>query len=309
MVGVTELHPHAGVEMPKIRLVQPPAPGWQKLLRQHTRYYVHKVIVPANKLTSHEIKFICAKREDACRMFLSAWPRGSGLGELLMKPLVDDTRVSHRGVCEEWWRAVVARAAFVPTRIFVEAFVKPLTRAARCALWFFVPPQYRKRPEPPNGVFISHAWDLSMWDIRPDRGSIMWLDTIAIVQHRAPVGASALAEEAFPELLELVPTLKAINNTLLILGGGSMGCGPSLLPLGRSWCCFELAHTPKDSLRVRIGWAIWSLMAAKRVRDSINAIDIAQAEAFDAADKKMIDKLVLKSFGSFACANTMLRNR
>ena len=75
----------------------------------------------------------------------------------------------------------------------------------------------------------------------------------------APVAATASAQEAFPELFDLVPTVQAIANTLLILGGGGGACAPALMPLARSWCCFELAHTPEGRLRVRVGWSTWSV--------------------------------------------------
>ena len=94
-------------------------------------------------------------------MLLAAWPRGTGRGELLWEPEIDDTPARERGVDEAWWAAVVSRAPWVPTRLFVEAFVKPFTLAASVAIYFFIPPAFRSKPAPPRGVFVSHAWMMS----------------------------------------------------------------------------------------------------------------------------------------------------
>ena len=302
----TTLHPFVGEHRQQIVVTQPPDEGWEELLRLHTRFYVQEIEAPAKRLATGSPGFeeICARRFGACRLFLAAWPRGTAAGELLSEPIIDETPPRNRGVNAEWWMEVARRAAFVPTRIFVEAFVKPVTRAAQCALWFFIPEQFRQTPDASDGVFISHAWDLSMWDIRPEEGSIVWLDTLAVVQHRAVVPDGAPAEEAYPELLDLVPTVQMIANTLLILGGDAHG----LLPLARSWCCFEVAHTPPGKLRVRAGWSTWELDEQTEIRHGIDALDMAQAEAFDQDDKKMIDDLVVKKFGSFENANRVIRS-
>ena len=285
--GQVEFHPYVGEERPRVEVIQSPDPGWAEMLRQHVDY--HFQAVPAYGIPDQ-----CF---EACQLCLGAWPRGTGKGELLDQPVVDDTPPRHRGVSAEWWLEVAQRAPFVPTRIFVEAFVKPVTEADKCALWFYVPVAYREKPD----VFVSHAWDLSMWDIRPDPGCIMWLDTIAIVQHRKANMASAA--DAFPELQDLVPTLQSIANTLLILGGNAHG----LLPLARSWCCYELAHTPTRKLRVRVGWSNWNFLVQKRIREEIDALDMAQAAAFDMEDKQRIDGIIVKKFGSFARANEFVR--
>ena len=142
-------------------------------------------------------------------------------------------------------------------------------QADLCALWFFIPERFRAKPQDsPGGVFISHAWDLAMWDIRPDPGSVIWLDTLAIVQHRAEVPEGAPAKDAYPELMDLCPTVQSIANTLLILGGDVHG----LLPLRRSWCCYELAHTPKGRLRVRAGRSDWNYRGQQEIRQGIDSL-------------------------------------
>jgi hypothetical protein len=309
--GQVEHHHYVGAERPKIEVVQPPADGWARLLRQHTEYFIQEIVSPAPGTTVAAFEEMCMQRGEsserwfgACDLCLSAWPRGTGAGELLERPIVDDTPPRHRGVSAEWWLEVARRAPFVPTRIFVEAFVKPVTKADLCALWFFIPERFRAKPQDsPGGVFISHAWDLAMWDIRPDPGSVIWLDTLAIVQHRAEVPEGAPAKDAYPELMDLCPTVQSIANTLLILGGDVHG----LLPLRRSWCCYELAHTPKGRLRVRAGWSDWNYRGQQEIRQGIDSLDMSTAQAFDQADKQMIDELVVESFGSFDKANDVVR--
>ena len=130
--GELELNKFTGTSLPCNHTVQPPSADWLPQLEQHVRYYVQQNIAPRNTyLKRRAFEAVCRHRLRACHKFLSAWPRGSGLGELLVDPVVDDTPARDRGVCANWWQAVVTRAAFVPTRVFVEAFVKPITRAAR----------------------------------------------------------------------------------------------------------------------------------------------------------------------------------
>eukprot|EP01047_Picozoa_sp_COSAG01_P052009 COSAG01_NODE_5425_length_4271_cov_24.200623_1_plen_872_part_00 len=310
VAGQTELHPFVGEHRPKIRETNAPAEGWAEMLQTHTDFYVQDVIVPTHRLPGRAFDQECSRRYDACHHFLATWPYGSGAGELLAEPIIDATPPRQRGVRADWWLAVASRAAFVPTRIFVEAFVKPVTKAAQCALWFFIPEVFRARPDPPHGVFVSHAWDLSMWDIRPEPDSIVWLDTLAIVQHPVlgPGGAKLPADEAYIEIRDLVPTVEAISNTLLILGGGGGISAAPLLPLARSWCCYEIAHTPKGKLRVRVGWSTWELKEQQQIRLEIDAMDMAKAEAFDPKDKQMIDELVQQKLGSFEKANAVIKD-
>ena len=171
----TVYNPLVGDYRPKIECVQDPSAGWDQRLQEHVQSYCSKRHVlwtndPIQKVEALRpddterltAEYMRATTTRACRELLAAWPRGDGPGELLHDPLIDTTPPRERGVMEEWWAAVCSRAPFVPTRIFVEAFVKPVTKASCCALWFFIPPQFRANPTPPNGVFISHAWDLGM---------------------------------------------------------------------------------------------------------------------------------------------------
>ena len=118
---------------------------------------------------------------------------------------------------------------------------------------------------------------------------------------------TASAEEAYPELLDLVPTIEAIQNTLLVVGGGYNVPAVSLMPLARSWCLYEIAHTPPGALRVHVGWSPWRLVEQQRVKFGIDCLDVAKAQSFDPKDKRMIDMRVIDSFGTFERANEQIR--
>eukprot|EP01043_Picozoa_sp_COSAG02_P057209 COSAG02_NODE_6906_length_3296_cov_2.229903_1_plen_538_part_00 len=335
---VLEVHRYSGTVMSRIEETQPPSSGWEERLLQHATYYEQE----RNKWKSSRGQSPTTNAEaldhrfKACKFCLATWPRGGGPGELLYEPIIDGTPTSERGVREEWWREACNRAPFVPTRIFVEAFVKPITRGAHCALWFFIPERFRESPLGNGGVFISHAWDLAMWDIRPEQGSILWMDTIAIPQHDAKRATTRSswritlpsrertylpAKEFYetqalpiPDCMgetraTLVSTVQAIQNTLLILGGTDV----ALLPLTRSWCCYEIAHTPQNKLKVRVGWSSWDVGVQQQNRQLIDSLDLQQAETKDPTDKEMIDHSITSKWGGESCsfeeANRAIRAR
>ena len=115
----------------------------------------------ARSLSSDLQTYVLGARET-----LAAWPRGDGPGELLAEPVPDPdgsfTPAELRGVKVEWWEAVADRAAFCPTRALVVAFCRPITAEHGLALWYWIPPKFRAAPD----VFMSHAWDGSIFDIR-----------------------------------------------------------------------------------------------------------------------------------------------
>ena len=243
---------------------------------------------------------------EAAKLCLEHWPRGDGAGELLLEPVGHDaappTAVEERGVSVEWWLAVANRAPFVMTRCFVEAFNKPVTRAKSCALWFFVPPQFRVKP----ACFISHAWDGSLWDIRaPADAPSLWLDTLAINQHpvAAPDGEGGAAA-AFVDVARIGAAVETIGRTVIICPGDH-----PVMPFGRSWCLYEIASTPDAALEVRIGWGSWGLADHERMRASVGALDVTKAETFSADDKAMIDKLVEEKLGPPAAASALVRSK
>jgi hypothetical protein len=196
---------YSGKDLPKITVDRPPEEGWrQDGLLAHTRHavmtlyadrldYLVDLVNPRwSKTTSRDqlsesntgtewMSRELTTRVETAAMLLEAWPRGDGAGELLREPVgVGTTEVEDRGVNTEWWLAVANRAPYVITRVIVEAFIKPVTREASCALWFFIPERFRTKPE----VFMSHPWDGSAWDIRPPMGvSGIWLDILAVSQH------------------------------------------------------------------------------------------------------------------------------
>lgn len=85
----------------------------------------------------------------ACISILPCWPRGDGPGCLLNSPAVDNTPVHKRGVADAWCEAALAflsadtQGKYVPTRLFVGVLAKLLTARAGCALYFYLPREFR----------------------------------------------------------------------------------------------------------------------------------------------------------------------
>lgn len=238
---------------------------------------------------------------DSCEALLCHWPRGDGPGDLLGTPIVDETPVGERGVAVEWLAAVHARmqrqqlGEMVPTRVFVEGFVKPTTMEHKVSLYFFVPPAFR---QPPTS-FVSHAWDglMSHWlHALGSLGTAAWLDVFAITQHS---GNST-------EVAEIGRIVEAISNTQLVMPG----CGEpyeSMRPIMRSWCIYEIVFSPPGCLHVIVGTNNWKEYRHREQAQSIAEFSVATAEAFDPADKVMIDQLVLDRFQSFDNADELVR--
>ena len=339
--GEKELHPFLGDERQKVAQGWPAQEGWADALLSHARHAFSRQIIATGRLAAlkamppdHQTadavltgaeessstpaaapsllaevtktsSYLRTKCQSA-KLFLESWPRGDGAGELLLEPVGHDaappTAVEERGVSAEWWLAVANRAPFVSTRVFVEAFNKPVTRAKSCALWFFVPPRFRRKP----ACFISHAWDGSLWDIRapPDAPSL-WLDTLAINQHpvTSPDGEGGAAA-AFVDVARIGAAVETIGRTVIICPGDH-----PVMPFGRSWCLYEIASTPDAALEVRIGWGAWCLADHERMRASVGALDVTLAETFSADDKAMIDKLVEEKLGAPAAASALVRSK
>lgn len=309
------MHELAGHLVPAVEPTVEPEPGWADSLEQSLRRYGVRQIAPelsddavweeeSGDRLRDMLRLIKTVRS-ACGLLLTHWPRGDGLGELLLEPDIDDTPASRRGVSAAYWLAVCQRAAFVPTRIIVEVFVKPVTQAASCALWFYVPRQYRCDPD----VFLSHSWDGSAWDLRPPLGSSMWLDLFAITQHprKAEAGEESVADDVlamYPDVAHVRTVLESVAATVVILPAHARD---TLLPLERSWCVFEMIFTPPECLRMQLGWTKWTKEEHVRYRELIDTIDISRAQTSSSEDKRKIDGFVLERFGSMSEANTFLR--
>jgi hypothetical protein len=232
-----------------------------------------------------------------CDRTLLHWPIGEGKGELLAHPVIDNTPVRCRGVLSSWVLAAVDLHRLVPTRVLVEAFVKPFTGKDVCALYFFVPLQFRAKAT----AFVSHAWNGLYSHVqaaaKTQPNAALWLDILAITQH--PGNAV--------EVQEIGSVVKDIGSTLLCMPG----CGDpyeALCPITRSWCIFEIVFTPEGALKVVIGTDNWKEYRHQQNGESIARLSVAEASAFMASDKADIDKLVLGRFASFEEANAMLRS-
>ena len=81
----------------------------------------------------------------------------------------------------------------------------------------------------------------------------------------------------------------------------------SMRPILRSWCLYEIAETPAGALHVLVGTLNWKEHRHVQNAGAIRDFTTATSEAWVKADKDMIDNLVLKRFGSFEKADTLLR--
>lgn len=311
VVGQFTFHPFVGADRPKVVVDTEPQPGWHEALENHARHaYMRRVSSTLDALRSKSVatEALCGARQlsqqlrtrtEAARMLLEAWPRGDGRGELLASPTgVGTTQVEQRGVLAEWWLAAINRAPFVLTRVFVETFVIPTTRSDGCALWYFIPEPYRKVPN----VFMSHAWDGSMWDLRPPNGTTsLWIDTVAINQH-PPVGSDGLVNTCSPtDVARIGTSIATIGRTCVVMPGDL-----PLLPFSRSWCLFEIASA--KSIEFRVGWSAWSREDHAVMRAEVERCNVESAQASSETDRDVINDLVVARFGSSDAASAALRS-
>jgi hypothetical protein len=66
---------------------------------------------------------------------------------------------------------------------------------------------------------------------------------------------------------------------------------------------YEAVFTPDGKLNFHVGWNTWDYEEHRQLADSIDSINVAQAQAFDPKDKADIDQLVLERYSDFAAAN------
>lgn len=217
----------------------------------------------------------------------------------MMEPIHDETPVEHRGVTKEWLDAVWAwNEKYMwwtpPTRVGIECFVKPITFHFGCSLYDLVPPKYRKKPD----CFISHSWDLALHCIFKGasysdwNASAYWIDGFAINQHNYGSDIGKIGE-----------IVAEISNTVVILRGE----GPpteNLRCMYRSWCIYEIVHTPEECLKCSITAQNGD---HQEYANAIRSMDIRLADATFHADKEVIDNLVLAKFGDFETANALVQ--
>jgi len=132
--------------------------------------------------------------------WFTSWKRGTGPGELLEKPEIDDVPVARRGIAKEWcdalkmWTCDKNMWWEVRTRCLVEAFIKPITQDEKCPLYFFIPKKFRAPPD----TFISHSWDLAAhtWvkACAEQGGRSMWLDIFNVNQWDSSSDVAHIAE-------------------------------------------------------------------------------------------------------------------
>jgi hypothetical protein len=234
-----------------------------------------------------------------CKTMFGSWPRGSGPGQLMLQPIHDEVPVEHRGVKKEWLDAVWKwNEQYMwwtpPTRVWIECFVKPVTLHYGCALYDLVPVQYRKAPD----CYLSHSWDLALSCIFKVAASedwhatSYWIDGFAINQHRYSSDIGIIGN-----------IVSSIRNTVVILRGEGEAA-ENLRCMNRSWCIYEMVHTPDGCLKCAITAQNGD---HKQYAKAIREIDLFQASAPYPQDKEVIDQLVLNRFGDFSAANKWMQ--
>ncbi len=234
-----------------------------------------------------------------CKTMFGSWPRGNGPGQLMLQPIHDEVPVEHRGVKKEWLDAVWAwNATYMwwtpPTRVWIECFVKPITLQFGCSLYDLVPLQYRKSPD----CFLSHSWDLALHCIFKAAASAdwhatsYWIDGFAINQHFYGNDIGKIGN-----------IVTSIRNTVVVLRGEGDAI-ENLRCMYRSWCIYEIVHTPDGCLKCAITAQNGD---HNKYAQAIRDIDIFQASATYPEDKEVIDQLVLNRFGDFTAANKLVK--
>ena len=311
--GEQAIRPFSGLELPKVVACEAPAEGWHECVQSFVRHSFSRRLCATGELDHwrqpgsmdrEELKntiFRASRRLqskiESAVFSLSLQPRGVGEGMFLERPLIDDTPVEQRGVAATWWRAVANSCPFVYTRTAAACFIEPLTRAHGCPLFFFVPPEFRRRAP---RVFISHAWDGSVWDLRPpETDESLWLDLVALRQvtdvtdgtdlvalpqpmaSAAVAAASAASAASVASVTASVASVPApvtscdsqasmddVRRAVTAIGRTCVICPADdpVLPFLRSWCVYEVALTPVDALLIHVGWGEWDLSVHEEVR-------------------------------------------
>ena len=234
------------------------------------------------------------------KSMFGSWPRGEGPGELLREPILDEVPVDERGIKKEWMAAVWDKWIgkemywYPLTRMFVSNFVKPITKPFQCDLYDLVPLNYRAKPE----CFLSHSWDTPIHCIfkacpEDNRGAqSYWLDLFCINQH--------CYGDDIGKIGKIVENIK--NTTVVLRGEGVPEY--NLRCMYRSWCIYEVVHTPNDCLNFFVTAQNGDHAAYGA---AIRVVDVRNASALMSADKEDIDKRVVERFGSFEAANKLVR--
>ena len=276
-------------------------PAWEKLCTDEVNAFCESAQLKQEFSTA-----VLKQYYDHSLRFFGTWPRGSKLGELMPEPLSNNTPVAQRGVSVKWLKEASNRAMsdssrgyLAPTRVAVSCVAKVISQHAQCALFDFVPPEYRGKPT----TFLSHALDGTLHNVlnacaveaSKDEPAYAWIDVFAINQWSTST-----------EVGQIGQIVEECNNTVLLLPG--MGePARALYPLTRSWCIYEVANTPDKALHVRIPNMTTNEAAHNEIKKFIHKLSLKDASAKYDADKEMIDRLVLQRYGSFDKVDLMIR--
>ena len=242
-------------------------------------------------------------------------PRGDGAGEFLTSPQRSDVPPEARGVSREWLNAFLTwlhinRLFRLPTRIFVECFVRLVTATHGCALFDLVPIAYRCAPQ----AYSCHAWDDSLFAVLAANQQAAWLSFIAINQHapRGLVGQPSLA-------MQLGACIDACESVVVCLPGRGDPMA-ALRPLLRTWCLAEICgarenendtdpYAPRRDapLRFAFGGVDDDVERHRAIADAVHALSSEAATAEDVAEDAELKRLLREAHGGYASIDTKLR--
>lgn len=156
-----------------------------------------------------------------------------------------------------------------------------------------IPQKHRGIPQ----AFISHAWSMELTVLVTGIEELqdvdyIWFDFLAVFQH---MGAHQMEE-----LKQLGPTVGSIGKTIMILDH-------KWTALSRSWCLFEVAISFQEKASFELVLAGLGKDDRWSSAENLSEVKTQKAQASMAEDKKNIDKLMLKQFGTYANADVFVR--
>lgn len=242
-------------------------------------------------------------------------PRGEDVGQLVATPPIllpsESLLVEQRGISVRWLRKFYRNLQSVgfqksfKTRAFVHLVPQPLSQGINgqvVRLFDLVPAEYRG----PATVFVSHAWDDTFTKLclavqRNCLEDYVWLDMFAIAQQQSSAQTT--------DIDSMADTVRKIANTKLVVDVWGPQKGMGMSPLTRSWCMFEVAHTPHDKLSVISPPTVGGLTKEQHVAayECCCALSTKDAQAMAADDKEKIDRLMLRKFVTWEQADSTLQ--
>ena len=198
----------------------------------------------------------------------------------------------------------------------VEAFVKPATAGAGVSWCEHHAADGGAADIAPATHFVSHSWRYAFSDLvdvvmqleatEPESERVfVWVDILSVNQHRSGVYPEGWWATTFSR------AVAEFGHTVLVLTPWD-----DPVPLKRSWCLWEILATLTGNARldIRLPTAEAKILEEKmssartfgQITDSIDRVDVAQAEAWSPDDQAMILNAVRASEGGIGGVNSRI---